>query len=342
MKSNTETAAANTTANARIRIAVCGFGNLGKSALQAARSAPDLLPVAVFTRRPTDRIQAGDDVAVCPISQLRLWRDRIDVLLLCGGSATDLPRQTPALAADFDIVNSFDTHRLIPAHFEAVDRVARANERLALISAGWDPGLFSVMRALFAAFLPDGETATFWGRGVSQGHSEAIRRIDGVLDARAYTIPKQDVIEAFRAGRQGAPSATDAHRRECFIVAEAQADRARIEQELRDMADYFQGYETTVTFVSQTELERDHKALPHGGLVLRNETDSGRSSARKQLALSLKTDSNPDLTAAILVACARAVFRIHRRGRVGCITPLDLAPADLLPLSPAEARRAFL
>lgn len=329
-------------ADTRIRVAVCGFGTLGKSVLQAARSASDLLPVAVFTRRPTDRIRAGDGIAVCPTSQIRPWRDRIDVLLLCGGSATDLPHQTPDLAADLDTVNSFDTHRLIPAHVEAVDRVARANERLSLVSAGWDPGLFSVARALFAAFLPNGETATFWGRGVSQGHSEAIRRIDGVLDARAYTVPKRSAIEAFQAGRCGAPSATDAHRRECYVAVEDRADRARIEREIRDMADYFQGYETAVTFVSRTELERDHKALPHGGLVLRTETDEGRPSARKQLALSLETDSNPDLTAAILIAYARAVFRMHRRGRVGCITPLDVAPADLLPLSPDEARRAFL
>lgn len=323
-----------------IRIAICGYGNLGKGAERAALAAPDVDLVAVFTRRPNEPLRTLGNVPVLPLSALRHWRDKIDVLLLCGGSATDLPRQTPTFAADFNTVDSFDTHERIPAHFATVDRAARAAGHLSLISAGWDPGLFSMARSLFSSFLPDGESATFWGRGVSQGHSDAIRRLSGVRDAREYTVPIPEAEEKAESGQMSGLSPTAAHRRECYVVAEKGADIGRIERDIRDMPNYFRGYETTVTFVTQEELDRDHAALPHGGRVIR----SGKTAEdhTHTLTMGLRLDSNPEFTGGVLVACARAVARLRAKGTVGCITPLDLSPADLSPLPPELQRKQFL
>lgn len=323
-----------------IRIAICGYGNLGKGAELAALAAPDAEPVAIFTRRPTEPLKPQCRVPVLPLSALRHWRDKVDVLLLCGGSATDLPRQTPALSRDFNTVDSFDTHERIPAHFAAVDRAARASGHLSLICAGWDPGLFSAARSLFDSFLPNGDSATFWGRGVSQGHSNAIRRLPDVRDARAYTVPVPEALAAAENGQMQGLSPAMSHRRVCYVVAEDGADLSRIERDIREMPDYFRGYETTVTFVTQEELDRDHAALPHGGTVTR----SGKTAAEHShtMTLGLRLDSNPEFTGGVLVAGARAVARLRAKGTVGCITPLDLSPADLSPHAPALQRKRFL
>ena len=322
-----------------IRIAICGYGNLGRGVEHAAMRAPDITPAAIFTRRPPEPLRTQASVPVLPISALRHWREQIDVLILCGGSAKDLPRQTPTFAADFNTVDSFDTHAAIPAHFAAVDRAASASGHLALISAGWDPGLFSVARTLFDAFLPDGETATFWGRGVSQGHSDALRRIPGVLDAREYTVPIDGVAEAAEAGQVQPLPPTATHRRECYVVAADGADRDRIVRAICGMPDYFRGYETSVTFLSQAELNRDHAALPHGGKVIR----SGKTGEERQLlTLGAKLASNPEFTGSVLVAYARAVYRLRKGGRTGCITPLDVPPAALSPLPPDSLRKKLL
>lgn len=323
-----------------IRIAICGYGNLGHGAALAVQNSPDAELAAIFTRRPPQPLQTGCAAPVLPLSAIRHWREKVDVLLLCGGSATDLPRQTPDLAADFNTVDSFDTHAKIPAHFAAVDRSARASAHLSLICAGWDPGLFSVARSLFSSVLPNGSTATFWGRGVSQGHSDAIRRLPGVQDAREYTVPIPEAISAAENGAPGAYSAVTSHRRECFVVASPGADRDRIERKIREMPDYFAGYETSVTFVSQEELDRTHAALPHGGRVIRSgQTADGH---RHTLSLGLRLNSNPEFTGGVLVAYARAVFRLRREGRTGCITPLDIAPCYLSPLTAQQARERLL
>lgn len=323
-----------------IRIAVCGYGNLGHGAALAVQKAPDTELAAIFTRRPPEPLQVGCAVPVLPLAAVRHWREKVDVLLLCGGSATDLPRQTPALAADFNTVDSFDTHAKIPAHFAAVDRSARSSGHLSLICAGWDPGLFSVARSLFSSVLPDGSTATFWGRGVSQGHSDAIRRLPGVLDAREYTVPIPEAMSAAEHGDRNDLSPTASHRRECFVVADPDADRGEIERRIREMPDYFAGYRTSVTFVSQAELDRSHAGLPHGGRVIRSgQTADGH---RHLLSLGLRLDSNPEFTGGVLVAYARAVFRLRKEGRTGCITPLDIAPSYLSPLPADEARKRLL
>lgn len=322
-----------------IRIAICGYGNLGRGVEHAAMRAPDITPVAIFTRRPPEPLRTQASIPVLPLSAIRHWREQIDVLILCGGSAKDLPRQTPTLAADFNTVDSFDTHAAIPAHYAAVDHAASASGHLSLISAGWDPGLFSVARVLFDALLPDGETATFWGRGVSQGHSDALRHIPGVLDARAYTIPIAGAAEAAEAGRVQPLPPTVTHRRECCVVAAEGADRDRIVRTIRGLPDYFRGYETSVTFLSQAELDRNHAALPHGGKVIR----SGKTGDYEQLlTLGVRLDSNPEFTGSVLVAYARAIFRLRAGGRTGCITPLDVPPCMLSPLPPDLLREKLL
>lgn len=323
-----------------IRIAICGYGNLGRGVELAANSAPDIEPVAVVTRRPPEAIQPLTALPVLPFSDIDRLRDRVDVLILCGGSATDLPHQTPALADRFNIVNSFDTHPAIPSHFETVDRIATASGFLSLISAGWDPGLFSVARVLFDALLPAGNTATFWGRGVSQGHSDALRRIPGILDAREYTVPIPGAMEAAEAGQVQNMASTATHRRECYVVPEDGADRAALLRAIRDLPDYFRGYETSVTFLSREELARDHAGLPHGGRVIRSGTTGNAS--RHLLRLEARLDSNPEFTGGVLVACARAVWRMHQRGRVGCVTLPEVAPVDLSPLPPEEIRKRLV
>lgn len=321
----------------KLKIAICGYGNLGHGVEQALLQAPDAEAVAIFTRRKPCTLQAHGNVPILPISALLQWRDRIDVLVLCGGSAKDLPLQAPALSAHFNTVDSFDRHADIPTHLRAVGQAASASGHLSLISAGWDPGLFSVTRLLFQAFLPNGYCTTLWGRGISQGHSDAIRQIPGVIDARAYTVPL--------AGAEHTPLAppTATHHRECFVVTQPDADRERIANEIRSIPGYFQGYDTSVNFVTQEEMERDHAGLAHRGRILCTGTTGAEPSIHRQkLSLNLQADSNPELTGSILVAYARAVHALHKQGTYGGITPLDVPPALLSPLSPEQQRRAFL
>ena len=323
-----------------MRIAIFGFGNLGRGVVEAAKQNPDVRLVGIFSRRDPEKIGAKPvDIPIYPAALLERAKHDIDVLLLCGGSAVDLPEQTPTLARDFNVVDSFDTHAKIPTHFRAVDAAARAGGHLALISAGWDPGLFSLARLYAAAALPQGKTYTFWGRGVSEGHSDAVRRLPGVLDARAYTLPNEAALDAVRGGETPQLTAGQMHRRVCFVIAAPNADRGEIVRRIREMPAYFADYDTEVNFVTETEMARDHAALPHGGSVIR----SGRRGAhRHTVEFSLRLGSNPEFTAGVLVACARAVHRMRARGEVGCRTLLDVAPADLSPQSADELRRTLL
>lgn len=326
-----------------IRIGIYGYGNLGRGAELAVKHAPDMELAAVFTRRDPASVRTADPaVPVVPADEAAQWRDRIDVMILCGGSATDLPRQTPVLARSFTVVDSFDTHAQIPAHFAAVDAAARESGTLGIISVGWDPGLFSLMRAYGAAVLPEGKAYTFWGRGVSQGHSDAIRRIDGVLDARQYTVPVPQALDAVRRGEQPELTVRQKHTRECFVVAAEGADRERIRREIVTMPNYFDEYDTTVHFVTAEELRRDHAGLPHGGTVIRTGVTGADGEHRERIEYSLSLDSNPEFTAGVLTAYARAAYRLHAEGAVGCRTVLDIPPALLLPEDPAAQRAALL
>ena len=323
-----------------MRIGIYGYGNLGRGVEQGLALNPDLELVGVFTRRDPASVKTVSGAPVYAAEQAESFVGQIDVMILCGGSATDLPEMTPALARLFNVVDSFDTHARIPEHFDAVDRAAFQTGHTALISGGWDPGLFSLARLYMSAVLPDGKDYTFWGRGVSQGHSDAIRRIPGVKDARQYTVPIAEAVEQVRAGKQPELSTREKHLRECFVVAEEGADRALIEKTIREMPNYFADYDTTVTFITEEELKRDHSALPHGGQVIR----SGKTSEENRhiLEFSLKLDSNPEFTGSVLLACARAVGKMHVRGIFGCRTMFDVAPADLSPLSPEELRKKLL
>lgn len=326
-----------------IRIGIYGYGNLGRGAELAVKYASDMELAAVFTRRDPASVRTADPaVPVVPADEAAQWRDRIDVMILCGGSATDLPRQTPVLARSFTVVDSFDTHAQIPVHFAAVDAAARESGTLGIISVGWDPGLFSLMRAYGAAVLPEGKAYTFWGRGVSQGHSDAIRRIDGVLDARQYTVPVPQALDAVRRGEQPELTARQKHTRECFVVAAEGADRERIRREIVTMPNYFDEYDTTVHFVTAEELRRDHAGLPHGGTVIRTGVTGADGEHRERIEYSLSLDSNPEFTAGVLTAYARAAYRLHAEGAVGCRTVLDIPPALLLPADPAAQRAALL
>lgn len=325
-----------------MRLAIYGYGNLGRGAECAVRQNPDATLVGIFTRRDPALVPSQTGAPVYAAERLADFADQIDVLLLCGGSATDLPQMTPALAEAFNVVDSFDTHADIPAHFERVDRAAKAGGRLALISAGWDPGLFSLNRLYASAVLPSGKDETFWGRGVSQGHSDAIRRIDGVLDARQYTVPVPAALEAVRAGKLPSLCARQKHVRECYVVAAPGADRVAIERAIVTMPNYFADYDTTVTFVTQEELDRDHAALPHAGFVIRSGKTGVCEEHTNTIEYALKLDSNPEFTASALIAFARAVDRMHRRGETGCRTVFDIAPADLSPLTGAELRAKLL
>ncbi|MBQ7247309.1 MAG: diaminopimelate dehydrogenase [Lachnospiraceae bacterium] len=324
------------------KIAICGYGNLGRGVESAAMLSPDIEVTGVFTRRDPTGVRTATGLPVYSLSELDAHAGEIDVLVICAGSATDLPEMTPKLADRFNVIDSFDTHAHIPEHFASVDKAAKSGGKLALISAGWDPGLFSLNRLYASAILPEGETYTFWGKGVSQGHSDAIRRIDGVLDARQYTIPIDKALDAVRSGSQPELSTREKHQRECFVVAEEGADLARIEREIKTMPNYFDEYDTTVHFISAEEMARDHSGLPHGGFVIR----SGRTGLSREhnetIEYSLKLDSNPEFTACVLVACARAVDRMVRRGRTGCVTVFDIAPADLSPLDGETIRKTLL
>ncbi|MBR0231744.1 MAG: diaminopimelate dehydrogenase [Clostridia bacterium] len=325
-----------------MNIAIYGYGNLGRGVESAAGQNPDARLYGVFTRRDPKTVKTATGAPVFSAADIKSHKSDIDVLVICGGSATDLPQMTPALAKDFCVVDSFDTHADIPRHFAAVDEAAKAGGNLALISAGWDPGLFSLNRLYANAILPDGRDYTFWGKGVSQGHSDAIRRIPGVLDARQYTVPVPEALAAVRSGAMPELSTRQKHRRECFVVAAPGADKAEIERAIKTMPNYFSDYDTTVTFISAEEMKRDHSALPHGGFVIRTGKTGAGGEHTHTVEYSLKLDSNPEFTASALIAFARAVLKMRERGRTGCITVFDIAPGDMSPLSPEEQRAHML
>lgn len=319
-----------------MKIAIYGYGNLGRGVEYAVRQNPDAELFGVFTRRPPETvIPVFAETRVFPAADILNYKDSIDVLIICGGSATDLPKMTPALASDFNVIDSFDTHADIPKHFAAVDEAAEKGGRIGIISVGWDPGMFSLNRLYANAILPQGRDYTFWGRGVSQGHSDAIRRIDGVLDARQYTIPVQSALESVRAGENPELSTREKHTRLCYVVAAEGADKARIEREIVTMPKYFSDYDTTVNFITQEELDRDHKGIPHGGFVIRTGSTGENGENRHVIEYSLKLDSNPEFTASVLVAYARAAYRMSLRGESGCRTVFDIPPVDLL-IKPRE------
>ena len=326
-----------------IRIGILGYGNLGRGVECAIRQNPDMELKAVFTRRnPGDVKILTRTAQVCHVDEASRWTDRLDVMILCGGSATDLPVQTPQYAKLFNIVDSFDTHARIPEHFANVDAAAKESGKTAVISVGWDPGMFSLNRMYANAILPEGKDYTFWGRGVSQGHSDAIRRIDGVKDAKQYTIPVASALEDVRAGGNPELTTRQKHTRECFVVAEDGADLSGIEKEIKTMPNYFADYDTTVHFISEEELKRDHSRIPHGGFVLRSGSTGWEQENRHLIEYSLKLDSNPEFTASVLTAYARAAWRLSSEGAVGCKTVLDVAPAYLSPRSGEELRAAML
>ena len=320
-----------------IRIGIYGYGNLGRGIENAIRQNGDMELVAVFTRRDPSSLKINTESAkVCHVSEAESYVGRIDVMILCGGSATDLPEQTPALAEMFSVVDSFDTHARIPEHFARVDAAAKKGGNTAMISVGWDPGMFSLNRLYAGAILPDGKDYTFWGKGVSQGHSDAIRRIDGVADAKQYTIPVEEALEAVRSGSCPELSARQKHTRECFVVAKEGADLRRIEKEIKEMPNYFADYDTTVHFISAEELKRDHSGIPHGGFVIRTGKTGKELEHNHVIEYSLKLDSNPEFTASVITAYARAVSRLSREGAVGCKTVFDIPPAYLSPKSHEE------
>ena len=324
-----------------IRVGIMGYGNLGRGVELALRHNPDMELKAVFTRRNPDSVHLlTEGVQVVEASKAASMADQIDVMILCGGSATDLPEQTKMLARSFNVVDSFDTHARIPEHFDEVDAAAKEAGKIAVISAGWDPGMFSLSRVYGEAILPKGSTYTFWGRGVSQGHSDAIRRVEGVKDARQYTVPVPEALASVRNGETPALTARQKHTRECYVVAEEGADLTRIEQTIKEMPNYFSDYDTTVTFLSQEELEKNHSGMPHGGFVIRSgETESGK---RHVIEYSLKLESNPEFTSSVLAACARAAYRMSREGRRGCKTVFDIPPAYWSEKTPEELRKELL
>ena len=313
-----------------IRIGIFGYGNLGRGIESAIRQNDDMNLVAVFTRRDPETLKiATENVPVVHVDYVESYKDKIDVMILCGGSATDLPVQTPALAKMFCVVDSFDTHAKIPEHFKKVDLAAKEGSKTALISAGWDPGMFSLNRLYAEAVLPDGKDYTFWGKGISQGHSDAIRRIEGVKNAKQYTIPVESALEAVRSGVCPELTTREKHLRECFVVASDGADKARIEKEIKEMPNYFADYDTTVHFITEEELARDHSGIPHGGFVIRTGKTGLGLENNHVIEYSLKLDSNPEFTASVIVAFARATYRFCGEGQYGCKTVFDVPPAYL-------------
>lgn len=326
-----------------IRIGILGYGNLGRGVECAIRQNPDMELAAVFTRRnPEDVTILTESAAVCNVADAAEWKDKIDVMILCGGSATDLPVQTPEYASMFNVVDSFDTHAKIPEHFANVDAVAKQSGKVGIISVGWDPGMFSLNRMYANAILPEGKDYTFWGRGVSQGHSDAIRRIDGVKDGKQYTIPVESALEAVRSGEDPELSTREKHTRECFVVLEDGADAAKIEEEIKTMPNYFADYDTTVHFISEEELKRDHSNIPHGGFVLRSGKTGWDGENKHLIEYSLKLDSNPEFTSSVIVAYARAAYKLAEEGQTGCKTVFDIAPAYLSARTGAELRKDLL
>lgn len=326
-----------------IRIGILGYGNLGRGVECAIKQNPDMELVAVFTRRnPKDVNILTKTAAVCPADEVGAWTEKIDVMVMCGGSATDLPVQSPKMASLFNIVDSFDTHARIPEHFSNVDAAAKEAGKTALISIGWDPGMFSLNRMYANAILPEGKDYTFWGKGVSQGHSDAIRRIDGVKDAKQYTIPSENALEAVRSGKNPELTTRQKHTRECFVVLEPGADAAKIEEEIKTMPNYFADYDTTVHFITEEELERNHSGIPHGGFVLRSGQSGWESENHHLIEYRLKLDSNPEFTSLVIAAYARAVYRMAKEGQTGCKTVFDVPPAYLSAKSGEELRAELL
>ncbi len=326
-----------------IRIGILGYGNLARGVEAAIEQNPDMELVAVFSRRdPSQLTIKNKTAAVLNVSEIENWKDKIDVLVLGGGSATDLPEQTPKYAEMFNVVDSFDTHARIPEHFANVDAAAKKNGKVGIISIGWDPGMFSLLRMVSDAVLPEGKHYTFWGKGVSQGHSDAIRRIAGVKDARQYTVPVEETVNKVRNGENPELTARQMHTRECFVVAEEGADKAAIEEQIKTMPNYFADYDTTVHFISEEELKRDHSGLPHGGFVIRSGVTGWEKENKHIIEYNLKLDSNPEFTGSVLVAYARAAYRLSQEGKSGAMSIFDIAPKYLSAKSDEELRSHLL
>lgn len=326
-----------------IKIGILGYGNLGRGVECAVKQNSDMELAAVFTRRDPSSVKILTSSAkVCNVSELNDWKDKIDVVIICGGSATDLPVQTPELAKSFNVIDSFDTHARIPEHFANVDAAAKSGKNVAIISVGWDPGMFSLNRLYANCILPDGNDYTFWGKGVSQGHSDAIRRVEGVKNGKQYTIPVEAALEAVRNGENPELTTRQKHTRECFVVLEEGADAAKVEAEIKNMPNYFSDYDTTVHFISEEELERDHSGIPHGGFVLRSGKTGWNGENKHIIEYSLKLDSNPEFTSSVLCAYARAAYKLSKEGQSGCKTVFDIAPAYLSAQSGDELRAHLL
>ncbi len=313
-----------------IKIGIYGYGNLGRGVEQAIRKNKDMELAAVFSRRDPAAVKiATEGVPVVSAEKVSEYKDKIDVMVICGGSATDLPVMTPALVRDFNVIDSFDTHANIPTHFANVDKAAKEGGKVGIISVGWDPGMFSLARLYSNCILTEGEDYTFWGKGVSQGHSDAVRRIEGVVDARQYTVPVDEALEAVRAGKNPQLTTREKHKRVCYVVAAEGADKAKIENEIKTMPNYFADYDTTVNFITADEMKRDHSGLPHGGVVIRSGKTGANDEHNHVIEYSLKLDSNPEFTASVLIAFARAAVRLNKEGQSGCKTVFDVAPAYL-------------
>ena len=326
-----------------IKIGILGYGNLGRGVECAVKQNNDMELVAVFTRRNPEDVKILTETAtVCNVADVEDWKDKIDVMIICGGSATDLPKQTPVYAKMFNVIDSFDTHARIPEHFANVDAAAKEGGHVGIISVGWDPGMFSLNRLYANAILPDGNDYTFWGKGVSQGHSDAIRRVEGVKDGKQYTIPVEAALKAVRNGENPELTTRQKHTRECFVVLEEGADAAKVEEEIKTMPNYFSDYDTTVHFISEEELKANHSGIPHGGFVLRSGKTGWDGENKHLIEYSLKLDSNPEFTSSVLIAYARAAYRLASEGQSGCKTVFDIAPAYLSAKSGEELRKHML
>ncbi len=325
-----------------IKIGLYGYGNIAKGVECAVKQNKDMEVTCVFTRRNPEEVTTISGAKVYKTDDVLNHKDDVDVLVMCGGSATDLPEQTPTMAEHFNVVDSFDTHKRIPEHFANVDAIAKKSGKIGIISVGWDPGMFSLNRLYGSCILPDGADYTFWGKGVSQGHSDAIRRIEGVVDARQYTIPVEEALEAVRSGSEPQLTTRQKHTRECFVVAEEGADLERIKNEIVTMKNYFDEYDTTVNFISQEELDRDHKGIPHGGFVIRTGKTGKELEHNHVIEYSLKLDSNPEFTSSVIVAFVRAAYRLNKEGQSGCKTVFDIPPAYLSIKSGEELRKEML
>lgn len=326
-----------------IKIGILGYGNLGRGVECAVKQNDDMELVAVFTRRNPEDVKILTETAtVCNVADVEDWKDKIDVMIICGGSATDLPKQTPVYAKMFNVIDSFDTHARIPEHFANVDAAAKEGGHVGIISVGWDPGMFSLNRLYANAILPDGNDYTFWGKGVSQGHSDAIRRVEGVKDGKQYTIPVEAALKAVRNGENPELTTRQKHTRECFVVLEEGADAAKVEEEIKTMPNYFSDYDTTVHFISEEELKANHSGIPHGGFVLRSGKTGWDGENKHLIEYSLKLDSNPEFTSSVLIAYARAAYRLASEGQSGCKTVFDIAPAYLSAKSEEELRKHML